>query len=153
MRGGIWTIGALAAVGAAGIGAWWTLTPAQVTLRADDPAVVAQGRAVYAAHCASCHGAQLEGQANWQTRNAEGKLPAPPHDATGHTWHHPDQVLFDITKHGIARYAPPGYATDMPAYDGILSDADIAAVLGYIKSTWPPNIRAAQERLVRQTGG
>ena len=27
-------------------------------------------------------------------------LPAPPHNETGHTWHHPDEMLFAITKYG-----------------------------------------------------
>lgn len=152
MRAVAW-IGIAGAAAAVAAVAWWTLTPARIEIRADDPAMVARGQTVYAEHCASCHGARLEGQPNWQTRNADGKLPAPPHDPTGHTWHHPDRVLFEITKYGIARYAPPGYVSDMPAYEGILRDADIAAALAYIKSTWPPNIRAAQERINQQGGG
>ena len=32
----------------------------------------------------------------------------------------------------------------MPAFGGRLGDADIWAVLAFIKSTWPPEIRAAQ---------
>ena len=64
------------------------------------------GRQLYVAHCASCHGANLEGQANWQTRRPDGKLPAPPHDATGHTWHHADRVLFDITRQVPADIGP-----------------------------------------------
>jgi mono/diheme cytochrome c family protein len=152
MRAGLW-IGV--ALGAAAVGAvgWWLLMPPQIAIRAEDPNVVARGRAVYDQHCASCHGARFEGQENWQTRRADGKLPAPPHDASGHTWHHPDRVLFEITKYGIARYAPPGYASDMPGYEGVLSDTDIAASLAYIKSAWPPEIRAAQERISRQGGG
>jgi mono/diheme cytochrome c family protein len=152
MRAVAW-IGIAGAAAAAAAIAWWILTPVKVAIRADDPAMVARGQTVYAEHCASCHGAQLEGQPNWQTRNADGRLPAPPHDATGHTWHHPDRVLFEITKYGIARFAPPGYLTDMPAYEGTLDDAAICAVLAYIKSTWPPNIRAAQERINQQGGG
>ena len=41
----------------------------------------------YQEYCASCHGVNLEGQANWRSRNQDGTLPAPPHDETGHTWH------------------------------------------------------------------
>lgn len=152
MRIGRWA-GAAAAVAAIGGIAWWALKPETIVIRADDAPTVARGQDVYAQHCASCHGAQLEGQPNWQTRNSDGKLPAPPHDPSGHTWHHPDRVLFEITKYGILRYAPQGYATDMPSYDGTLPDTDIAAVLAYIKSTWPPHIRAAQERINRQSGG
>ena len=60
--------------------------------------MVALGQGVYRGHCASCHGDDLQGQASWRTRNADGTLKAPPHDESGHTWHHSDKVLFDYTK-------------------------------------------------------
>ena len=102
-----------------------------------DTAKVAAGAKLYAHHCASCHGAKLEGQANWRERLPNGRLPAPPHDETGHTWHHPDFVLFAITKNGLAPpYAPANYESDMPAFAGKLSDDEIWAVLAYIKSHW-----------------
>lgn len=117
-------------------------------LRADDARITAQGRKVYAQHCASCHGARLEGQPNWRVRDAAGRLPAPPHDASGHTWHHPDEVLFRITKHGVAQAANlKGYESAMPAYEGVLADADIVAVLSWIKSQWPADIRRQQEEV------
>ena len=56
-----------------------------MVLRPDDAAVLAQGQRVYVAHCAACHGAQLESQPNWRERGPDGRLPAPPHDASGHT--------------------------------------------------------------------
>lgn len=105
-----------------------------------DPAnatVVARGAQVYAGHCAACHGAKLEGQPDWRRRRADGRLPAPPHDESGHTWHHPDGVLFGITKHGLVPpYAPEGYASDMPAFGAKLADEDIWAVLAFIRSHW-----------------
>lgn len=107
----------------------------------DDVAQVAQGKAVYARQCASCHGVRLEGQADWRSRKPDGRLPAPPHDASGHTWHHPDADLFKITKQGIAAFAPVGYESDMPAFGGVLSDAEIWAVLAYIKGSWPEKTR------------
>jgi mono/diheme cytochrome c family protein len=111
---------------------------------------VALGQSVYAAHCARCHGVNLEGQPNWRDPLDNGRLPAPPHDAGGHTWHHPDAQLFGITKHGPAPYVKPGYESDMPAFDGILTDDEIAASLAYIKSTWPPDIRAHNARVNEQ---
>jgi len=113
----------------------------------NDPALVARGQTVYDKECASCHGLNLEGQPNWQTRLASGRMPAPPHNASGHTWHHPDDYLFGVTKDGLVpgKYAPPGYQSDMPAFGGKLSDDDIWAVLAYIKSRWPTEIRRAQE--------
>ena len=111
-----------------------------------DPTQVKLGQRVYIEACASCHGATLGGQPNWQRKLANGRLPAPPHDVSGHTWHHADPVLFKITKYGPAAY-PGGYDTDMPAFVDRLSDGEIAAVLAYIKSTWPLEIQARQARL------
>lgn len=119
----------------------------QAAVPADDPQQVALGRQVYERHCASCHGARLEGQPNWRSRLPTGRMPAPPHDESGHTWHHPDAVLFEVAKNGLKNIAPPDYQSDMPAYAGILTDDQIRDVLAYIKSTWPPEIRARQERL------
>ena len=130
---------------------WWSLEEGSgaTLLEPDNVAVVTQGRAVYAQHCAACHGANLEGQPEWRTRLPSGRLPAPPHDASGHTWHHSDEVLFGITRDGVAKYAP-GHQSDMPVYAGILSDADIRAALSFIKSTWPDNIRAMHDRVNQQ---
>jgi mono/diheme cytochrome c family protein len=123
--------------------------PGMTKGRADpnDPAQVTLGRAVYEKHCASCHGANLEGQPEWRVRKPDGRLPAPPHDADGHTWHHADEQLFGITKRGIQTYAPAGYESDMPAYDSVLTDSEIWATLAFIKSRWPDEIRKRQERL------
>lgn len=109
-------------------------------LHPDDPTLVEEGRALYAVNCAACHGANLQGQPNWRTRRADGRLPAPPHDATGHTWHHPDAQLFEVTARGVAALVGQGYESDMPAYGDILTDREIVAVLSYIKSTWPAEI-------------
>ncbi len=119
----------------------------------DNSQQVSRGQVIYLQHCAACHGRALEGQPDWRVRLASGRLPAPPHDETGHTWHHPDSVLFGITKHGLipGKYAPPGYRSDMPAFAHTLSDEDIWAVLAYIKSSWPQEIRQIQrERSVNQ---
>ena len=117
-------------------------------LRPDDPGVVAQGRQVYERHCAACHGAQLQGQPNWRLRDANGRLPAPPHDASGHTWHHTDDVLFSIVKFGVAKTANlKDYVSAMPVYAGVLSDAEIVAVLSYIKANWPEDIRRKHDAL------
>ena len=99
-------------------------------------AVEASGERLYLDNCASCHGANLEGQPDWRERLPTGRLPAPPHDASGHTWHHSDRQLFRIVKEGLEAIVP-GYETDMPAFGGVLSDEEIRAVLDYIKGTWP----------------
>ena len=106
--------------------------------------LVALGQEIYTAECAACHGVLLEGQPNWRSRLANGSLPAPPHDETGHTWHHPDQFLFDITKHGGAKNASAGFVSGMPAFGGKRADRDIWAALAYIKSRWPEPVRQRQ---------
>lgn len=136
-------------IAVSGIGAaFLAYSPKCRSVAADpnDAELVALGSAVNIARCASCHGMELEGQADWRERRADGRLPAPPHDASGHTWHHSDQQLFTITKRGV-RAIVPGYQSDMPAFEEVLTDREIWAVLAYIKNTWPPDIRARQARL------
>ncbi|MBI2318295.1 MAG: c-type cytochrome [Betaproteobacteria bacterium] len=118
----------------------------------DDARQVTRGKAAYARHCAACHGTNLEGQTNWRDKLPSGRMPAPPHDASGHTWHHPDAVLFGITKRGLVpgKYAPSSYRSDMPAFGSALSDGEIWAVLAYVKSTWPEKIRSAQADMTRK---
>ncbi len=110
----------------------------------DRCAQLALGRTRYAEHCAACHGASLEGQPNWKEQSTNGRMPAPPHDATGHSWHHADNDLFLITKKSVGAIVP-GYESDMPAFEGLLTDEEIRAVLAYIKDTWPQKEREYQE--------
>ena len=100
------------------------------------------------------HGVQGEGQPRWRERGSDGLLPAPPHDASGHTWHHPDAQLLAITRHGLARViGQPDYRSAMPAYEGVLSDAEILAALSWIKSRWPAAVRAQHDAVNAQARG
>ncbi len=83
-----------------------------------------------------------------------GRMPAPPHDESGHTWHHPDEVLFTITKYGLVPpYAPRGYQSDMPAFADRLSDDEIRAVLAYIESHWTSReLLEARAEMMRNAG-
>ena len=120
---------------------------AQSLLRPGDKDVVARGAEVYAQQCASCHGKNLEGQPNWRSRMPTGRMPAPPHDESGHTWHHNDRLLFRLTKEGPAAVIGNNYQSDMKGYAETLSDQDIIAVLSYIKSRWPSHVRARHDRI------
>jgi mono/diheme cytochrome c family protein len=151
MKQAWWLAGGVALLGAAGIAG--LLIGRLGGDGAPSAERLALGRQVYDVHCASCHGAELEGEGDWRRRRADGTLPAPPHDASGHTWHHPDEQLFNITKQGIAPFAPPGYKTTMRGYAEILSDEEIWAVLDYIKSRWPEDLRARQADRARRAGG
>ena len=108
---------------------------------------VALGRAVYMQHCASCHGANLEGQPNWRHRRPDGRLPAPPHDASGHTWEHTETQLFDVIKYGVKPFVSPNYETDMRGFGEELDDGKIWAVIAFIRSTWPPRIEELRHRM------
>ena len=107
------------------------------------------GERLYQENCASCHGANLEGQPDWRRRLDNGRMPAPPHDETGHTWHHSDWNLFIVTKGGVGAVVP-GYESDMPAFEGILTDDEIADVLSYIKSTWPDRFQRRQQDVTKR---
>ena len=111
-----------------------------IELRPNDPVYVKMGEKVYLEQCASCHGVNLEGQVGWQDTMVDGMRLAPPHDKSGHTWHHPDEMLFSLTKYGFKAMINDDYKVSMPVYDGILSDEEIIASLSYIKSTWPDEV-------------
>lgn len=109
------------------------------------------GALLYAEHCAACHGAKLEGDANWRVQNEDGSLPAPPHDDSGHTWHHPDQMLRDYTRLGgqetLRRMGITGVVSAMPAFGEVMTDEEIDAVLDFIKSNWSPRMRDHQRKI------
>ncbi|MBO9399814.1 cytochrome c [Shimia sp. R9_1] len=113
---------------------------AALRLPYDEAARVAQGAELYAENCAVCHGAALQGAPNWRERDVDGLMPAPPHDASGHTWHHPDEVLFRITKLGTEAVVGQGYQSNMPGFADSMADQDILDVLAFIKSTWPDQV-------------
>lgn len=110
------------------------------------PAIIAQGQAIYAANCANCHGANLEGESNWKEQNEDGSFRAPPHDENGHAWHHGDNTLIEAIEKGGARLNDLniGGTSNMPAFEEILTPEEITAVLTYIKSTWPEDVQAIQ---------
>lgn len=133
-----------------GVGALWLAWPQGSSALPIQPATVdvAAGETLYQANCASCHGKRLEGAADWREARSDGTFPPPPHDRTGHAWHHGDTLLFNYTKLGgkvmLARgdvISPSG----MPGFGATLSDQQIWDVLAYIKSTWPPRVRAFQD--------
>jgi mono/diheme cytochrome c family protein len=137
---------AILTAGAAAGAAWLAATvgtPETAATKADPVA----GAALYQEYCASCHGADLEGQPDWQSPGSDGRLPAPPHDASGHTWHHPDSMLFDYVKLGGAEaLARQGvtYDSGMPGFADQLSDMQIRNILAYIRSAWPEREREFQ---------
>jgi mono/diheme cytochrome c family protein len=126
----------------------WANTESGLVLMLDDTKVTGRGARIYAQFCASCHGVNLEGEPDWQTPNPDGTLKAPPHDETGHTWHHADDLLFRITKFGTAAViGDPDFQSNMPGFEGQLSDEEIVAVLSFIKAQWPAPLRERHDDL------
>jgi mono/diheme cytochrome c family protein len=114
---------------------------------ANDSAIVLRGRRIYSDHCASCHGRYLQGQPLWQLIDDYARRRAPAHDETGHTWQHPDEDIFDMTKYGRFASAPSRDVSYMPAFREKLSDRDILATIAFIKARWPRGLRVAQATL------
>ena len=92
--------------------------------------------------------AKLEGQPNWRSPGEDMKMPAPPHDATGHTWHHDNALLFEYTQRGgqeaLASRGVTGFTSGMPGFSEIITDDEIWDILAYIKSTWPTRMQEVQ---------
>jgi mono/diheme cytochrome c family protein len=112
-----------------------------------DQGQVARGGELYQQYCASCHRPDLSGDPDWKTPNEDGSFSPPPHDSTGHTWHHPDQVLIEIIRDG----------SDFPqsrmlSFGDRLREEDIEAILEFFKANWGPEERAYQRQVTEQQG-
>ena len=112
-------------------------TPSQIQL--------SQGRELFANNCSSCHGINGVGQNPDSPKGGMSKdasYLAPALNGNGHTWHHPDSVLFKTIKHG-------SIASDssMRAFSGHLSDEEIVLVIQFFKSLWPESIRDNHAKL------
>ena len=140
----------LAAAAAAAI---WYLDRGDAPPGADasDPELVALGAAVYEEHCASCHGRHLEGEPDWRRRRADGTLPAPPHDTTGHTWHHPDEHLFRMTREGPARWSARAIEARCRASPASSTTARSGRASPGSRAAGPADIREAQAKIDAST--
>ena|SRR5437773_1443441 len=107
------------------------------------------GQTLYAANCDSCHGGRTGGS----------MMDYPPrHNASGHTWHHPDCELLQVVRDGgdeMTRsmrdmMAPPG-APQMQAFKDRLSDDEIRDVLAFIKTMWTPEQRRVQSDITSES--
>lgn len=124
-----------------------TTAPTTVEAKENMTFSLAQGEDLYQQYCAACHGVNLEGQGDWRSPGPDGRLPAPPHDETGHTWHHGDQLLFAYTKYGgkdLMAQRGMEFDSGMPGFEDTLTDPEIWAILDYIKSTWPDRVQTIQ---------
>jgi mono/diheme cytochrome c family protein len=107
---------------------------------------LAAGQRNYNTYCAHCHGYAGEGQhpATIDQTQRYGYNLVPAHDDTGHTWQHPDQLLFEVTKYGIRS---PLNLYRMTPFDEQLSDDEIFGVIDYMKTFWTEQQRDYQQQL------
>src|SRR6266403_4444197 len=97
-----------------------------------DSESVKSGRAIYGQHCASCHGANAQGAPDWTRRDEHGELPAPPHNAEGHTWRHSDAILYEMVSKGWRDPFNKTKRLTMPGFGDVLSRQQIVAVISYL---------------------
>lgn len=115
---------------------------ANVPLPALDARQVARGNQLYAQHCVTCHGAQLQGQPNWATPTV-GVVLAPPLNDAGHAWDHSDAELRRAILRGSVGKDPAGNPF-MPAFADKLQSDELEAVIVFLKSTWNTQHRVRQ---------
>lgn len=123
-----------------------TISPANIEELAQlaDEETLQLGQVVYEQRCAECHGIDGEGQfpdAPMQP-DETGRFGAPPHNENGHTWHHDDNLIYQIINEGGMGTADAFYP--MPAFGEILTQEEIVAVVAYIKTFWTEEQRLMQ---------
>ena len=105
----------------------------------DDPLKIEAGKLLYNQYCASCHQINLAGAKNWKGFDEDGHRKVPPLNGTGHTWHHSDELLHKIIKHGFAKLIK-NYEGKMMGFGDNIEDEGIDNILSYIKSYWNDDI-------------
>ena len=102
--------------------------------------IISEGKVLYLANCATCHGVNLQGNPNWHSgTDRDGQRLPPPLNGTGHTWHHSPEPLFQIIKYGLKIY-DENYEGKMVGNEN-LTNKEIYSLLEYIKSVWPEELR------------
>lgn len=110
------------------------------TVDDDDSQALAIGQELYEENCLSCHGGESGGEISDSP---------PPHNQNGHTWHHPDCLLTEITLRGPAAWGGTPGPGSMPAFEGQLTGDDVDAILAYIKTWWTDEQREYQTDITR----
>lgn len=115
-----------------------------------DSVQLAQGREIYVQNCAACHG--IDGQGQFPEAPLEpdstGRIGAPPHNESGHSWHHSDILLIRYVTEGGFSDLTRFYA--MPPFGDILSGEQIRLVIAYIKTLWTDEQRDMQRQLTEE---
>lgn len=125
-----------------------TDSPERATMIAADPNLQA-GESVYNLRCAHCHGYAGEGQLASTVPNTEqlGLHTVPPHDATGHTWQHPSQLIRQVILNGIEN---PVNHYQMSAFEGTVTEEEIEQIIAYMSLWWTDEQRDWQAQVTRR---
>lgn len=125
-----------------------TDSPERIATISADP-TLQTGERLYYTYCAHCHGYTGEGQpeSSAELTLSLGLDIVPPHNATGHTWQHPDQLLMEVIRVGIPN---PLNHFPMLGYQEQLTDDEIMAILEFIKLWWTDEQRAHQRAVTNR---
>ena len=100
--------------------------------------ITQSGADLFKKHCAPCHGNDAAGQDPSQPSggyDAEMNRIAPALNGTGHSWHHPPELIYEYIEKGSIDETSP-----MPSFGSILKGDDIKAIIAHINSLWPDEI-------------
>lgn len=125
-----------------------TDSPERAAIIAADQNLVT-GQTVYNLRCAHCHGYAGEGQLLSTVPNTEqlGLHTVPPHDATGHTWQHPSQLIELVVLNGIQN---PLEHYPMPPFEGVVTETEIDQLIAYMSLWWTDDQRAWQAQVTQR---
>ena len=104
------------------------------------------GKRLFDKNCAVCHGKNAAGTVkDWRKKMSNGKMPPPPLNGTAHTWHHKPSLLDKIIQNGGKTYGKI-YIGWMPSFKDKLNKKERLAILKYIHSLWPKEIRQRYDK-------
>ncbi len=118
-----------------------TFSDSRAESRWYDQALVEKGKSLFLQNCASCHGLDASGTADWKKTDANGNFPPPPLNGTGHAWHHSISVFKTTIRQGGIRLGGT-----MPPFEAILNDSDMDAIISFFQSKWSDEIYEGWER-------
>ena len=107
------------------------------------------GEINYNSYCAHCHGYNGEGQHPNTVDNtlSLGMETVPAHDATGHTWEHPDELLVQVILEGIDN---PLNQYPMSGWGYVLDEQDALDIIDYMRQWWTAEQMAHQAAITER---
>ena len=143
MRGRTWAAGGTALGLAALILAAWHVASSRAVAAPTDEREVQAGRALFATHCATCHGEGGRGDG----ASASGFATRPSDLADGRLMNGlPDEFLVSVITHGGPAQ---GLAPTMPPFDRTLSADQIRRLVAFVRTLAKPDYRGGPAGLTR----